>query len=79
MLQLIYHSSTTSVLWWLQSKNGIFHNYLSAIHIWMFNDTDVASEETAEPALCTVQIVPAAVGLCVGFSWSWLHKTQILR
>jgi len=44
----------------------------------MFDDTDVAPEETVEPALCTVQFVPAAMGLCVGFAWSWLHKTQIL-
>lgn len=34
----------------------------------MFNDTDVAPEETVEPALCTVQFVPAAVVLCVGFA-----------
>jgi hypothetical protein len=30
----------------------------------MFNDIDVAPEETVEPALRIVQFVPAAVGLC---------------
>ena len=30
----------------------------------MFNNTDVAPEETVEPALYTVLFVPAAVGLC---------------
>ena len=45
----------------------------------MFNDIDVQPHETVEPALRTVQFVPVAVGLCVGFAWSWLHKTQILR
>jgi hypothetical protein len=79
VLQLIYHTSTASVFLWLQIINWIFHNYLSAVHIWMFSDTDVAPEATVEPALHTVQFVPAAVGICVGVAWGWLHKTQILR
>lgn len=45
----------------------------------MFSDTDISPEETVEPALRTVQFVPTSVGLCVGFAWSLLHKTQILR
>jgi len=34
----------------------------------MFSDTDVAPEESVEPALRTVKFVPAALGLCVGFA-----------
>jgi hypothetical protein len=45
----------------------------------MFSDTDVAPEATVEPALRTVQFMPAAVGICVGVAWGWLHKTQIIR
>jgi hypothetical protein len=36
------------------------------MHIWMLNNTDVAPEETVEPALHAAKFVPTAVGACVG-------------